>query len=73
MKNTFPVFCSYKCNGFYWFRIKGYGVAFKNIKVQSLLFSERNRYTKYILIGNWLIKILHPNIMSFGSFPKIRK
>lgn len=54
------VFSHYYEPGFYWFRIFGKGFAFKNIKKHRMLFSERNRLEKYILIGNILIKKCRP-------------
>jgi len=53
-------FSKYKDDGFWWFRFWGYGLHGKNIKKHGLLFSERNGYTKYFKIGNWIIKILKP-------------
>jgi hypothetical protein len=44
--------------GFMWFRIFGYGVSAKDIRIFPRLFSERYGYTKYIMIGSYLIKYL---------------
>lgn len=37
-----------------------YGVHFKNLKKQSMTFSERNGYVKRITLFNWSFKILKP-------------
>lgn len=52
------LWCDYKSEGFFWFRIYGYGLCFKDIRKHPLLFSERNGYTKTININNWSIKFL---------------
>jgi len=41
-----------------WIRIRGYGIAWKNINTHPKLFSERYGYTKYIMVGRYLIKLL---------------
>lgn len=41
-----------------WFRLFGYGLKFKNINYNGLIFSERNGYSKYIIVNNWLISFL---------------
>lgn len=46
----------HKSDGFFWFRIFGYGLIFKNLKKHRLLFSERYKIRKSITIGNWHIK-----------------
>ena len=45
-------------NGSFWFRIFGYGIAGKNIKIHKLFFSERNNIVKHYLVGNWSFKFL---------------
>ena len=47
----------YKGNGIFWFRLwhNGPGLKFKNLKKHPMLFSERNGYTKHIVIGNYFI------------------
>ena len=54
----YRVFCHYKGDGFYWFRLFGRGLKFKDITKHRLLFSERNGYEKYIKIGNWIVGYL---------------
>ena len=46
----------YKGGG--WFRIFGRGLAWKNTKIHPKLFSERYGYSKHIMIGNYLIKVI---------------
>ncbi len=43
-----------------WFRILGWGIAFKDLRRHELLFSERNGYTKTLKLFNWSFKILKP-------------
>lgn len=56
----FPIFCGYKAHGFWWFRIYGYGVRFKNLKYVGLMFSERHGSVKTITIFNFNFKLLKP-------------
>jgi hypothetical protein len=46
----------YKGGG--WFRIFGHGLAWKNTKIHPKFFSERYGYSKHIMIGKWLIKVI---------------
>jgi hypothetical protein len=55
------IFQYHKVNGFLWFRFFGKGLCIKNTKKWPKLFSERNGYTKHIMIGNWLIKSVNTN------------
>lgn len=55
------LFSKYKSDGFWWFRIFGYGLCGKDLTKHFLLFSERNGYTKTLRIGKWSITILKPN------------
>ena len=49
----------YNCEkGFMWLRIFGYGISIKDIRLHPIFFSERYGYTKYIMIGSYLIKYL---------------
>lgn len=48
------VFTRYK----FWIRLFGYGISGKNLKKHSLMFSERNGYTKTLRIFNWSFKLL---------------
>lgn len=51
------IWCSNHFDKSGWFRIFGYGLRWKH-KSLGLLFSERNGYKKYIMIGDWNISIL---------------
>ena len=48
----------YKEQGLWWIRVFGFGLHAKNILVHDLLFSERSGYSKSIIIGKWIIKLL---------------
>ena len=48
----------YKTKGMWWFRIFGYGLHCKDVKIYPLLFSEREGHKKYLKIGRWIIKWL---------------
>ena len=63
-KTKFGVFCHSRGNGYYWFRIFGYGCLFKDLNKYNLLFSERNGFRKYIRIGNWCISFLKKSFTS---------
>lgn len=52
------IFCYYKTNGLFWFRILGYGLSFKDITIRDLMFSERYGYSKFLLIERWIIHFL---------------
>ena len=54
-------FDKYKSDGFFWFRILGYGIVGKDLNKHSLLFSEKVGKTKKIIILNWCFRILKPN------------
>jgi len=45
----------YTTDGMIWFRLFGWGLCFKDLSKHPPLFSERNGYTKRILINNWSI------------------
>lgn len=49
---------SQRSDGIYWFRIHGIGISIKDVNKHSLLFSERNGYTKTLRIKNYSIKLL---------------
>ena len=55
------LFCLSKSNGFYWFRLFGIGLKFKDITKHNLLFSERNGFKKHLKINNWIIGYLKFN------------
>lgn len=44
----------YSVNGLGWIKIFKYGLYWKNAKTRGLLFSERNGYTKYIKIKDYI-------------------
>lgn len=54
------IFCGYKTDGMFWFRVFGYGLHGKNIAKHELTFSERNGYQKRFTIGSWSFKFLKP-------------
>ena len=54
-----------------WFRIFGVGLHWKNVKTRMLLFGERNGYTKYLMLGNWMVKYLPKS--KFGQNKKPRE
>jgi hypothetical protein len=58
MKIPHYILCSYSEKGFGWFRVFGIGLHWKDIRIHKLLFSERNGYSKYIILGDWLISYL---------------
>lgn len=77
LKNKYmnwPIFCNHKAKGFYYFRIKGYGLVFRDIREVSenrniaRQFYKKRGTTNYVIIFNWLIKLLYPGVMHFGSF-----
>ena len=37
-----------------WLQVFNWGFSWKNVKVHPLYFSERNGYTKYVKLGNWV-------------------
>ena len=41
-----------------WFRLFGYGLAWKDKTIYGLLFSQRNKFTKGLSVGKWYIHIL---------------
>jgi hypothetical protein len=52
-------FYCFKYRGGFWFRLFGYGINIKNIRVNGLLFSQRNGKSGYV-IGNYYIEFLKP-------------
>lgn len=55
------IWCDYKTDGFYWFRLFGYGLVIKDLTKYEPLFSERNGYKKRLKIKNWSITFLNKN------------
>ena len=47
--------------GLFWFRIFGYGLHLKDTNKHPMMFSERNRLTKYWKVGSWIVRVLTPN------------
>jgi len=56
------LFSIYSNNRRGWFRIFGVGIKWKDINIHRLTFSERNNYTKYIIINNWCIGLLQKQL-----------
>lgn len=50
------IWCSYKADGIFWFRIFGKGLVIEDRNKIPALFSERNGYTKVLRIGKWVTK-----------------
>lgn len=53
-------FACYLSQGFYWFRLFGHGLHFKNLAFHRMTFSERYGYVRKLQIGKWLIRRLSP-------------
>lgn len=51
----------YYAEGYFWFRIFGYGLHIKDAKRHQLMFSERNGLTRYWKVGGWVVRVLTPN------------
>lgn len=43
-----------------WFRIAGFGLAWKDTRKHRPLFSERNGFRRSLMIGHWSITALVP-------------
>ena len=54
----YPWWSFYYLNRFGWFRLFGIGLKWKDHTIHRLLFSERNGYSKAIIIGKWRISFL---------------
>jgi hypothetical protein len=54
------IFYYHKSDGFFWFRIFGYGLVFKDLTKYQMRFSERYEYANSIRIGKWLIRPINP-------------
>ncbi len=52
------ILCGLIYDGGFWFRILGYGIAGKDIRKHPLLFSERNNYTRGVVIGKHYLHLL---------------
>ena len=46
--------------GIFWFRLFGKGLEIRDTNKQSLSFSERYGYRKYLRLGSWLIASTRP-------------
>ena len=57
MKNIFHY---YYTKGFFWFRIFGYGLCFKNTKIHGFSFSERRNHRQFLIFDGWIIISLRP-------------
>lgn len=51
----------YCAEGYFWFRIFGYGLHLKDTNKHPMMFSERNGLTGYWKVGGWIIRVLTPN------------
>ena len=51
-------FYYHKSDGFFWFRLLGFGICIKDTTKHKLLFSERYGYTGGLKIGKYYIKFL---------------
>jgi hypothetical protein len=51
---------SYHEPGYFWFRILGYGLHFKDTRRHALLFSERNNIGRSLSVFGWRISGLKP-------------
>jgi hypothetical protein len=47
-------------NGYYTFRLLGFGIHIKDICINPMLFSEREGHQNFLLINHYLIKLLFP-------------
>ena len=54
-------FCYYRERGLWWFRIYGYGLHYKNVRLHPPLFSERTGLRKKLKIGKHWFGLLRPN------------
>ena len=46
-------------NKFIWLRIVKYAFKIKYLPVHMLISGETNSYTKYIIMGGWLLAFIH--------------
>lgn len=44
--------------GILWFRVFGVGLSFQDASVEPLLFSQRNRFSKMLRIGDFVVTYL---------------
>lgn len=58
--SKYKFFSKHSIEGMGWFRIKGYGVSWKNVKMHGLSFSERYGYKPGVKIGNYIFHFLKP-------------
>ena len=49
-----------RSDGFGWFRLLDYGIAWKDTRKHQLTFSERNGYARRLMIGAWCLELLTP-------------
>lgn len=43
-----------------WFRLFGYGIYWRDIRKNKMLFSERMGYSRVLKIGSFMVKFLTP-------------
>ena len=56
----FPVFCYHRCKGLWWFRVFGYGLHYKNVRLHPPLFSERHGFRRKLKLGRFYFGGLRP-------------
>ena len=52
------LFCYYRIKGFFWFRVFGYGIKGKNLKIHYPMFSERYGFTSHYVVFGWSFGVL---------------
>jgi hypothetical protein len=52
---SFPILCGHREPGQGWFRLFGYGIAWKDRRRHELLFSERYGFRNRLHVGPWLV------------------
>lgn len=55
------VFAMHKSDGFFWFRVFGYGLHVKNLNKRGLTFSQRIGVVRYLKVGKYVITFLKRN------------
>ncbi len=56
----YPVVCGKRTRGLLWVRVFGWGVHVRDVRVWSLMFSEREGYANYLMIRGFVVKGLRP-------------
>lgn len=58
MTVRYPLFCGTTYRGGFWFRVFGYGVKGKDTRINPLLFSEREKLTRFLKLGPYVLGFL---------------